>query len=64
VRQALGNLAADWLTRAGVQVPRKDNGDAAVALEISPLVALDAAELRGRLKGVTAVTEPRYFGDD
>src|SRR5207247_2175484 len=29
VKQALSNLAADWLEKAGVKVPRRDNGDAA-----------------------------------
>ena len=42
VRQAMSNLAADWLEKAGVQVPRQADGNAAVPLEISPLYALDA----------------------
>src|SRR5205814_7614478 len=33
VRQALGNLAADWPEKAGVPVPRKPDGNAAVPLE-------------------------------
>ena len=45
VRQAQSDLAADWLERAGVAVPRKADGSAAVPLEISPLFALDAEEL-------------------
>src|SRR5262249_25503068 len=45
VKQALGDLAADWLAQAGVAVPRQPDGSAAVPLEISPLFALDAAEL-------------------
>jgi UDP-N-acetylglucosamine/UDP-N-acetylgalactosamine diphosphorylase len=49
VQQALGNLAADWLEQAGVRVPRRAGGDAAVPLEVSPLYALDAAELAGKV---------------
>src|SRR5262249_52763614 len=48
VRQALANRAADWLEKAGLPVPRRPNGDAAVPLEIDPLFALDAEELVGR----------------
>src|SRR5262249_51898585 len=45
VRQALSDLAADWLRRAGVAVPRRPDGSAAVPLEVSPLYALDTTEL-------------------
>jgi UDP-N-acetylglucosamine/UDP-N-acetylgalactosamine diphosphorylase len=38
VRQAQSDLAADWLERAGVKVPRKADGSAGVALEVSPLL--------------------------
>ena len=49
VRQAMSNLFAGWLERAGVKVPCRPDGSAAVPLEISPLLALDAEELRQRL---------------
>jgi UDP-N-acetylglucosamine/UDP-N-acetylgalactosamine diphosphorylase len=45
VKQAISDLAADWLAQAGVAVPRREDGKAALALEISPLYALDAEEL-------------------
>jgi UDP-N-acetylglucosamine/UDP-N-acetylgalactosamine diphosphorylase len=61
VKQALSNQAADWLTRAGVRVPRRSDGAAAVPLEISPLFALDAAELAGKVGPGTVVDGPRYF---
>jgi UDP-N-acetylglucosamine/UDP-N-acetylgalactosamine diphosphorylase len=48
-RQALSNLAADWLERAGIRVPRQANGDASMPLEISPLYALDAEELAAKV---------------
>jgi UDP-N-acetylglucosamine/UDP-N-acetylgalactosamine diphosphorylase len=62
VRQALSNLAAEWVERASVGVPRKANGDAAVALEISPLFALDAEELAGRLDRRIHIVGPTYLG--
>jgi UDP-N-acetylglucosamine/UDP-N-acetylgalactosamine diphosphorylase len=62
VRQALSNQAADWLEKAGVAVPRRENGDAAVPLEISPLFALDAQELRTKVTGQTRIERPTYFG--
>jgi UDP-N-acetylglucosamine/UDP-N-acetylgalactosamine diphosphorylase len=61
VRRALCNLAADWLERAGVEVPRDAEGNAKEALEISPLLALDADELAAKLKDKERVRETRYF---
>jgi UDP-N-acetylglucosamine/UDP-N-acetylgalactosamine diphosphorylase len=61
-KQAISDLAADWLTRAGVQVPRDADGAADVALEISPLFALDPEELAEKVKKGTTVTGPTYFG--
>lgn len=49
VRQALSNLHAGWLEAAGKQLPHKENGDVGVAVEVSPLFALDAEELARRL---------------
>jgi UDP-N-acetylglucosamine/UDP-N-acetylgalactosamine diphosphorylase len=57
-KQALGNLFAGWLNRAGVEVARGSDQSAAVPLEISPLFALDAEELRDRLSIEGPVTEP------
>jgi UDP-N-acetylglucosamine/UDP-N-acetylgalactosamine diphosphorylase len=62
VRQALTDLAADWLGRAGVTVPRRADGSAAVPLEVSPLFALDAAELAARVRPDTVIEGPTYFG--
>jgi UDP-N-acetylglucosamine/UDP-N-acetylgalactosamine diphosphorylase len=62
VRQAISNLAGDWLERAGAKVPRRDNGDAAVPLEVSPLYALDAEELAGKVKPGTRIDSPTYLG--
>jgi UDP-N-acetylglucosamine/UDP-N-acetylgalactosamine diphosphorylase len=48
VKQALSDLAADWLERAGVRVPRREDRAAAVMIELSPLYALDAAGLAAK----------------
>jgi UDP-N-acetylglucosamine/UDP-N-acetylgalactosamine diphosphorylase len=64
VRQAISNLAADWLERAGVRVPRAANGDAAVPLEISPLYALDAEELAAKVDRKTDIRGPTYLGPE
>jgi UDP-N-acetylglucosamine/UDP-N-acetylgalactosamine diphosphorylase len=58
VRQALSDLYADWLRHAGVSVPCRPDGSAAVPIEIGPLYACDAEELRAKLQGIEAVTEP------
>jgi UDP-N-acetylglucosamine/UDP-N-acetylgalactosamine diphosphorylase len=61
VRKALSNLAADWLARAGVEVPRLSNGTALVPLEISPLYALDAEELAAKVKPGLQIDGPTYL---
>ena len=62
VRRALCNQAATWLEQAGVAVPRDTKGNAAVPLEVSPLFALDAAELALKVKGTDKIDQERYFG--
>ncbi|HXG09108.1 MAG TPA: UDPGP type 1 family protein [Gemmataceae bacterium] len=61
VRQAISDLAADWLERAGVTVPRRPDGSAAVPLEISPLFALDAEELAAKVSPGTRIEGPTYL---
>ncbi len=58
VKQAMSNLFAGWLEQAGARVARREDGSAVVPIEISPLVALDAADLRGRLARPEPITEP------
>ena len=62
VRQAISNAAGDWLERAGVSVPRRPDHNVAVPLEISPLFALDADELRGKVGSETRIAGPTFFG--
>ena len=47
VRQRMSDLFADWLERGRRErPPPKPDGSSAFAIEISPLFALDAAELK------------------
>lgn len=62
VEQAISDLTADWLTRAGVEVPHNADGSSALALEVSPLFAQDAPELAGRLRPGLRLRGPTYFG--
>jgi UDP-N-acetylglucosamine/UDP-N-acetylgalactosamine diphosphorylase len=61
VRQAISDLAGDWLEAAGVNVPRRADGSVAVSLEISPLYALDAEELKNKVNPGLRITGPTYF---
>ncbi len=62
VRQRMSDLFADWLELGGAIVPRRGDGSSAHALEISPLFALDAAELRSKLEPGLKVEGPLYLG--
>jgi UDP-N-acetylglucosamine/UDP-N-acetylgalactosamine diphosphorylase len=61
VRQYMSNQAADWLEKAGVRVPRKANGAAAVPLEISPLFALAPEELAAKVDRNMRIDGPMYL---
>lgn len=62
VRAALIGQAADWLQRAGIEVPRDAQGTSAVPLEISPLFALDAEELARKVDRNLRINRPTYLG--
>ncbi len=55
VRAQMIALHAEWLRRAGVEVAE------GVAVEISPLVAIDAEELAKKIPSRTRITEPTYI---
>jgi len=61
VKGALSNLAADWLEKAGVAVPRNADGSTAVPLEISPLFALDAEECATKVTSTAKITGPMFW---
>lgn len=58
VRQRMSDLFADWLEHAGARVPRRPNGSVPFGLEISPLFALDADELKAKLTPGLVVEGP------
>jgi len=57
-------LHAGWLEEAGARVPRDADGKPAGPLEISPLFALDAYELKERLPASFEVKLPLYLGPE
>jgi UDP-N-acetylglucosamine/UDP-N-acetylgalactosamine diphosphorylase len=54
-RRDMSLRAADWLDRAGVEVPRLPAGEPHAILEISPLFALDAEALAERIKDIPPI---------
>jgi UDP-N-acetylglucosamine/UDP-N-acetylgalactosamine diphosphorylase len=63
-RELMVNLWAQWLEEAGVRVPRDAAGNVDGAIEISPLFALDANELKRRLPEGFAADPPLYLGPE
>ena len=61
VHQRMSDLFADWLEQAGAKVPRRPDGSVPFGVEISPLFALDAAELKAKLKPGLIVERPLYL---
>ncbi|HEX3313884.1 MAG TPA: UDPGP type 1 family protein [Gemmataceae bacterium] len=61
VRQAIIEQAGRWLEHAGAKVPRNAEGKVAVPIEISPLVALEAADLEGKIPTGTRFDQPTYL---
>lgn len=55
VRAQMEAQAREWLRLAGAEI------DDDVTVEISPLVALDAEELAGKIRPGTRIIEPTYF---
>jgi len=58
VLRAMSELYAGWLKEAGIDVVTRGNGPLTFPIEISPLLALDAEELRARLPGHPPIDEP------
>lgn len=61
VRQRMSDVFADWLERAGAFVTRRPDGSVPFGLEISPLYALDAAEVKSKLEPGLNVEGPLYL---
>ncbi|MBN1256369.1 MAG: UDPGP type 1 family protein [Planctomycetes bacterium] len=56
-RKLLSDYAGRMLAEAGVEIPRDDTGGSRSTIEISPLYALDAPELRGKVNPMMKVAE-------
>jgi UDP-N-acetylglucosamine/UDP-N-acetylgalactosamine diphosphorylase len=61
VRQRMSDLFAGWLEAAGVKVPRRSDGTVPFGIEISPLFALDPAELKAKVSAEFDVDGPIYL---
>ena len=61
VRQRMSDLFAGWLEGAGARVVRRPDGSVPFGIEISPLFALDAAELKGKVPPGLEVEAPLYL---
>jgi UDP-N-acetylglucosamine/UDP-N-acetylgalactosamine diphosphorylase len=62
VRQRLSDLFGDWLEQAGAKVLRRGDGSVPFGIEISPLFALDAAELKQKIEPGLVVDRPIVLG--
>ena len=60
-RASISKEAATWLEQAGVTVPRQSDGSLQFPLEISPLFALDANELKGKVDPNMVIDGPTYL---
>ena len=61
VRQRMSDLFAGWLEGAGAIVPRRADGSVPFGIEISPLYALDAAELKAKVPPGMEIKGPLYL---
>lgn len=61
VRCRMTDLFAGWLEAAGAEVLRGPDGHVPFGIEISPLFALDAAELKSRIDPGLVVDRPLYL---
>ena len=61
VRQRMSDQFADWLEAAGARVERRPDGTVPFGIEISPLYAMDAAELKAKLTPGLVVEGPLFL---
>jgi UDP-N-acetylglucosamine/UDP-N-acetylgalactosamine diphosphorylase len=61
VHQRMSDLFGNWLELAGAVVPRRGDGTIPFGIEISPLFALDAQELRSKLEPGMKIERPVYL---
>jgi UDP-N-acetylglucosamine/UDP-N-acetylgalactosamine diphosphorylase len=61
VHQRMSDLFGIWLEQAGATVPRRPDGSTPFGIEISPLFALDAQELKAKIQPGLVVERPIYL---
>jgi UDP-N-acetylglucosamine/UDP-N-acetylgalactosamine diphosphorylase len=61
VHQRMSDQFANWLEQAGAVVPRRENGSVPFGIEISPLFALDSAELKSKVEPGMVIERPIYL---
>lgn len=61
VHQRLSDQFGNWLELAGAAVPRRPDGSVPFGIEISPLFALDATELKSKVEPGLVVERPIYL---
>ncbi len=60
-RRDMTRMYARWLEQAGVNVPRDDKRNPKVNIEISPLFALEAEDVKKNLKGKPVLSDDLYL---
>jgi UDP-N-acetylglucosamine/UDP-N-acetylgalactosamine diphosphorylase len=61
VHQRMSDQFANWLEQAGAVIPRRPDGSVPFGIEISPLFALDAAELKSKIESGMVIERPIYL---
>jgi UDP-N-acetylglucosamine/UDP-N-acetylgalactosamine diphosphorylase len=61
VHQRMCDQFGSWLEQAGAVVPRRPDGSIPFGIEISPLFALDAVELKSKIEPGVVVERPIYL---
>jgi UDP-N-acetylglucosamine/UDP-N-acetylgalactosamine diphosphorylase len=61
VHQRISDQFGSWLEQAGAIVPRRADGSVPFGIEISPLFALDATELKSKIEPGLTVERPIYL---
>jgi UDP-N-acetylglucosamine/UDP-N-acetylgalactosamine diphosphorylase len=61
VHQRMSDQFGNWLEQAGATVPRRPDGSVPFAIEISPLFALDAGELKSKIEPGMVVERPIFL---
>jgi UDP-N-acetylglucosamine/UDP-N-acetylgalactosamine diphosphorylase len=61
VHQRMSDQFGNWLEQAGAVIPRRPDGSVPFGIEISPLFALDAAELKSRIEPGLVIERPIYL---